>query len=142
MKTTAPVDEVYQVIHTDHPDPFKVLGPHLVKGKTGTALAVRAFIPDADTLSVILPSVKNEGREYAMEKVHDAGFYEVIIPKKTVSPYQLKMRTSSGAVEVFNDSYSFLPTLSETDLYLFNKGDHHRGSGRPCCIRTQQRARS
>lgn len=127
MKTTAPVDEVYQVIHTDHSDPFSVLGPHIVKEKSGTALAVRAFIPDAEALSVIIGRGKEGAKEYPMRKVHEAGFFEVVIPRKAaVIPYQLKKTTPSGAVEVFNDSYSFLPTLSETDLYLFNKGDHHR----------------
>jgi 1,4-alpha-glucan branching enzyme len=33
---------------------------------------------------------------------------------------------NDNAVEIFKDSYSFLPTLSEFDLYLFNSGDHHR----------------
>jgi 1,4-alpha-glucan branching enzyme len=127
MKTTAPVDEVYRVIYTDHPDPFSVLGPHLFKDKGETALAIRAFIPDAESLSVIIASEKGKSEEYPMGRVHDAGFFEVVIPGEAkVVPYELKKTTASGAVEVFNDSYSFLPTLSETDLYLFNKGDHHR----------------
>jgi 1,4-alpha-glucan branching enzyme len=59
--------------------------------------------------------------------VHEAGFFELVIPRRAkVVPYQLKKTLASGRIEVFNDSYSFLPTLSEVDLYLFNKGDHHR----------------
>ncbi|MEK9139289.1 MAG: 1,4-alpha-glucan branching protein GlgB, partial [Bacteroidota bacterium] len=66
-------------------------------------------------------------REYPMQKVHEAGFFEVVISNQAnVVPYQLKKTLASGNVEVFYDSYSFLPTLSEVDLYLFNKGDHHR----------------
>jgi 1,4-alpha-glucan branching enzyme len=127
MKTTAPVEEVYRVIYTDHPDPFSVLGPHLVKEKTDTVLAIRAFIPDAESLSVIITPEKGKSEEYTMERIHDTGFFEVVISKNAkVIPYKLKKTTASGVVEVFNDSYSFLPTLSETDLYLFNKGDHHR----------------
>ncbi len=127
MKTTAPVDEVYRIIHTDHPDPFSILGPHLIKEKGGTSLAIRAFVPDADSLSAILRSGKAKPKEYPMNKIHDDGFFEVVIPKKAkVPPYQLKKTTASGLLEEFNDSYSFLPTLSELDLYLFNKGDHHR----------------
>ncbi|HCV43748.1 MAG TPA: 1,4-alpha-glucan branching enzyme [Bacteroidetes bacterium] len=125
MKTTAPVDEVYQVIYTDHSDPFRVLGPHIVKDKGGSALAIRAFIPDAESLSVVIETGK--ANEYPMDKVHETGFFEVVIPKQTdVAPYELKKTTHGGAVETFKDSYSFLPTLSETDLYLFNKGDHHQ----------------
>jgi 1,4-alpha-glucan branching enzyme len=43
-----------------------------------------------------------------------------------VFPYQLKMTLESGRVEVFHDSYSFMPTLTDLDIYLFNAGDHHR----------------
>ena len=127
MKTTAPVDEVYRIIHTDHPDPFSILGPHLIKTNGGTSLAIRAFMPDAETLTVVVSAGKGKTKEHPMQKVHDAGFFEIVIPKKAkVVPYQLKKSTASGSVEVINDSYSFLPTLSEVDLYLFNKGDHHR----------------
>ena len=127
MKTTAPIDEVYQVIYTDHSDPFSVLGPHLLKESSETLLAIRAFIPDAERLSVVLDSETAGLNEYPMEKVHDSGFFEVAIHgQDKVVPYELKKTTTSGTIEVFKDSYSFLPTLSETDLYLFNKGDHHR----------------
>lgn len=125
MKTTVPLEEMYRVIYTDHPDPFSVLGPHLVKQKTGPALAIRAFAPDAQEMSVLIK--EPDPAEYTMEKIHDDGFFEVVIPKqKTVIPYLLKKTTKWGTVEEYNDSYSFLPTLSEVDLYLFNKGDHHR----------------
>jgi 1,4-alpha-glucan branching enzyme len=96
-----------------------------VKDKGGSALAIRAFIPDAETLSVVIETGK--ANEYPMDRVHETGFFEVVIPKLAdVVPYVLKKTTHSGAVETFRDSYSFLPTLSETDLYLFNKGDHHQ----------------
>jgi len=53
MTTTAPVDEVYRVIHTDHHDPFQILGMHpvTVKGKPG--LAIRAFLPDSEKVSLV-----------------------------------------------------------------------------------------
>ena len=50
MKTTASIDEVYRVIFNDHHDPFAVLGPHLIDGGR---LAIRAFLPGAETVSVI-----------------------------------------------------------------------------------------
>ncbi|HEY5614693.1 MAG TPA: 1,4-alpha-glucan branching protein GlgB, partial [Bacteroidota bacterium] len=42
-----------------------------------------------------------------------------------VLPYLLKKKFVSGAAEEFHDPYSFLPTLTDFDLYLFNAGDHH-----------------
>jgi 1,4-alpha-glucan branching enzyme len=38
----------------------------------------------------------------------------------------LKKVLPSGETAVFRDSYSFMPTLTDFDIYLFNAGDHHR----------------
>ena len=57
----------------------------------------------------------------------EEGFYEVLIlDHSEVFPYKLKKVTQDNEVEIFNDPYSFLPTLTDYDLYLFNSGDHHR----------------
>jgi 1,4-alpha-glucan branching enzyme len=127
MKTTASIDEVYRIVHTDHFDPFRVLGPHLIEQKGKQALAVRAFLPGAVSVTVIALNVTGRKAEYPMEKVHEEGFFEVVIAGcSEVFPYQLKKVMPSGAVEIFHDSYSFMPTLTDFDLYLFNAGDHHR----------------
>ena len=44
---------------------------------------------------------------------------------RDVFPYLLKAETRYDTIETFHDSYSFLPTLTEFDIYLFNAGDHH-----------------
>ena len=126
MNTTAPIDEVYRVIFNDHYDPFRILGPHLINEGGSSAVAIRAFLPTAESVSVLAREKKSE-REYPMTKIHEHGFFEVVIPGKSeVFPYQLKKTTAAGGVEVFNDSYSFMPTLTDFDIYLFNAGDHHR----------------
>jgi len=126
MNTTAPIDEVYRVIFNDHYDPFRILGPHLIDEGGSSAVAIRAFLPTAESVSVLAREKKSE-REYPMTKIHEHGFFEVVIPGKSeVFPYQLKKTTAAGGVEVFNDSYSFMPTLTDFDIYLFNAGDHHR----------------
>ncbi|MEW6510286.1 MAG: 1,4-alpha-glucan branching protein GlgB [Bacteroidota bacterium] len=126
MNTTAGIDDVYRVIFTDHHDPFTVLGAHLLDGDR---LAVRAFLPGATAVSVVREQGKGKGkgREYPMTKVHEHGFFEVVIPScREVFPYKLKKTMSDGRVESFHDSYSFMPTLTDFDIYLFNAGDHHR----------------
>jgi 1,4-alpha-glucan branching enzyme len=124
MNTTASIDEVYRVIFTDHHDPFAVLGPHLIEGG---CLAVRAFLPGAETVSVVATGGRLSGKQFPMEKVHDLGFFEVVIPGcPEVFPYELRKTLSGGGEEVFHDSYSFMPTLTDFDIYLFNAGDHHR----------------
>ncbi len=83
MTTTAPVDEVYRVIHTDHHDPFQILGMHpvTVKGKAG--LAIRAFLPDSEQVFLVPePDAKHTG-EVELERVHELGFFETVLPGRT-----------------------------------------------------------
>ena len=91
MKTTASIDEVYRVIFNDHHDPFAVLGPHLIDGGR---LAIRAFLPGAETVSVIAGGGELSGKEIPMEKVHELGFFEVVIPGV---PRGLPLRTQKDA---------------------------------------------
>ncbi len=124
MKSTASADAVNRIINTDHHDPFSVLGAHVVDIKGKRAVAVRAFLPEAKQVSVIVAATSNE---YEMDKIKEEGFYEVVLDEYSeVFPYKLKKVTQDNSIEIFNDPYSFLPTLTEFDLYLFNSGDHHR----------------
>jgi 1,4-alpha-glucan branching enzyme len=127
MKTTAPVDEVYRVIYSDHHDPFRILGSHTIVRDGSTVVVVRSFLPLAESVSVIATEAETGGKEYPMEKIHKDGFFEVVITDRSqVFPYQLKMVTQDGRTEVFHDSYSFMPTLTDFDIYLFNAGDNHK----------------
>ncbi len=121
MESTVSLDEIYRVIFNDHPDPYQVLGPHIIQKDL---LAIRSFLPSATKASVILQGKK---KEYPMNRIHEGGFFEVLIPQQSnVVPYKLKVTFESGNTEVFHDSYSFMPTLTDFDIYLFNAGDHHR----------------
>ena len=142
MKTTAPIEDLYRIIHNDHHDPFQVLGAHTLDVKGKRCVVVRAFQPDAESVTVVgtirPTSTKGNARttenaqaqsevEFPMEKVHPYGFFEVVIPdQREVFPYKLRKVTVSGRVETFHDSYSFMPTLTDFDIYLFNAGDNHK----------------
>ncbi len=124
-KSTAHSNDIYQIIYTEHHDPFSVLGAHVLKRKGSQILAIRSFLPDAQDAFI----VKNDPSqtEFKMEKIMDEGFFEIVLPDYSeVFSYKLKKLTYDGRVEIFYDSYSFLPTLTDYDLYLFNAGDHHR----------------
>jgi 1,4-alpha-glucan branching enzyme len=54
------------------------------------------------------------------------GFFEVFIPGRKLFHHQLRYETSWGDIHQVHNAYSFLPTLSEQDLYLFNEGNEHR----------------
>jgi 1,4-alpha-glucan branching enzyme len=127
QKTTVPGQEIDRILHTDHHDPFQILGPHRIECEGGPAVAIRAFLPDT-VAAFVVPSDPGEGpREYPMEKIREEGFFEVVLRgRDAVFPYWLRKVTQGGEIDVFYDSYSFLPTLTDFDLYLFNAGDHHR----------------
>ncbi len=127
MNTTAHPDEVWKVVRTSHHDPYHVLGPHIVTHQGKQVVAVRAFLPDAIGASVVELIDGREGPRYQMERVLDEGFFEVLMTsKRDVFPYKLSVVRGDGSEDTFYDSYSFLPTLTDFDLYLFNAGDHHR----------------
>ncbi len=125
MKSTAHTDDIYRVIHTEHHDPFSVLGAHIVKAEGKPAVAVRAFQPDAKEMYVVENT--DNGNVYKMVKIKEDGFYEAVIKNHSeVFPYKFKRISNDGSEEIIYDPYSFLPTLTDLDLYLFNAGDHHR----------------
>ena len=123
-KSTASVDDVYRIIYTDHYDPYSVLGLHVIQQRGKPVVAVRAFLPDAAEAFVVDAAT---GEAFEMTKIIEEGFFEVVLAKRTAYfPYRLRKRLAGGLEEEFNDSYAFLPTLTDFDLYLFNSGDHHQ----------------
>jgi 1,4-alpha-glucan branching enzyme len=127
MQTTAPIDEIRKIVNTDHYDPYKILGAHVLELKGKKGVAIRAFLPDAESAEVLELEGEDVARTHGMSKILEEGFFEVFISDRAdVFRYKLRKKTDSGETAVFYDSYSFLPTLTDFDLYLFNAGDHHR----------------
>ncbi len=127
MKSTVSPDDIAKILNTDHYDPFTVLGAHVleVRGKRG--VAIRAFLPDTKSAEVIELKGEAESTVHPMSAVGDGGFFEAfMLGRGEIFPYKLRRHSSGGEVATFYDSYAFLPTLTEFDLYLFNAGDHHR----------------
>ena len=116
--------ELASFIEAQNAAPHDFLGmrPHKVGRIQG--VLVRAFLRDAKACAVVdLAS----GAAVEMELLAPEGFFEVFIPKtKAVYAYQLRATRHNGEIRQFYDPYSFLPTLGEQDLYLFNEGNEHR----------------
>ncbi|MCF3652006.1 1,4-alpha-glucan branching protein GlgB [Synoicihabitans lomoniglobus] len=104
--------------------PHDVLGMHPAKRGKLSGLVVRCFIHGATGCDVVETAT---GKSFGMECLADTGLFEVFIPRRRkVFPYQLRAHYGSGEMRQFFDPYSFLPTLGEQDLYLFNEGNEHR----------------
>jgi 1,4-alpha-glucan branching enzyme len=127
IKSTISIDDITRIVQTDHFDPYTVLGAHVIEVKGKKGVAIRAFLPEAASASVIELKDDVELHAYPMTRIVEEGFFEAFLPDRSeIFRYKLRRQSSGGEEATFYDSYSFLPTLTEFDLYLFNAGDHHR----------------
>ena len=117
-------EEIQKIIYSMHPDPFEVLGAHTVKWEGKDAVAIRAFLTEADQVAV---TNERTGQRYPMKKLHKDGFFEAVIRgEEEIFPYRLEETAFDGSTRLFYDPYSFLPVLSEFDLYLMEEGTHYK----------------
>ncbi|MBO6103425.1 MAG: 1,4-alpha-glucan branching protein GlgB [Opitutales bacterium] len=103
------------------PNPHDYLGMH----KTPKGVVVRAYLKDAASCEVVDVNDDMASR-YKMKLIDPSGLYEAEIPGRDIFAYRLRTVSYAGEVRQFYDPYSFLPSLSEEDLYLIGKGDDHR----------------
>ena len=123
MATTATLDQIYTLLYSDISDPFSVLGGHEIEHDGKKVISVRAYDPDVSNIYVI---DKESKKEYKMEKVHKDGFFErIFLDRKNIFDYTFRKIYADGSEITVADSYSFAPTISEEDLYLYNRGDLH-----------------
>jgi len=123
MTLTITPDQVDRIVWNQHQDPFEVLGPHLIESDGKAVWVIRAYLPNADTVSVICPE---ERREYPMQALHNPHFFECTIEVPELSTYQLRIQEGEHE-RVIYDPYSFKsPRLTNFDVHLFSEGNHHR----------------
>ncbi|CAN5327010.1 hypothetical protein BH10PSE8_BH10PSE8_16900 [soil metagenome] len=98
-----------------HPDPFAVLGHHVVD-EIGL---VRAFLPGANYVEL----VTGDGAERRATPMigNGEGFFEAPCPAQT--PYRIRTAWPGGITESA-DPYSFGLLLSDDDVYLVSEGRH------------------
>lgn len=123
MSMTIAFDQIDRIVWNQHHNPFEVLGPHKIEENGKTFWVVRAYLPNAESASVVLPDTR---AEYAMQSVHHPHFFECQIQQPELANYQLKLK-EGGHERVIYDPYSFRsPMLTDFDLHLFAEGNHHR----------------
>jgi 1,4-alpha-glucan branching enzyme len=117
-------EELQSLTHASHRTPHQLLGMHPLGD--GSGIVVRAFLPNAAKVEIRPTHEKNRPR-IELVQLDPAGLYEgVSTAAKQVYAYDLVITDYQGRVRRTRDAYSFLPTLGETDLYLFGKGDERR----------------
>ena len=90
MSPTIAPEQVNQIVTNLHHDPFEVLGSHPIE-KNGKVegWVVRAYLPTAETASVVCPEKRTE---YPMHSVHNPHFFECVIETPELANYQLRLK--------------------------------------------------
>ena len=116
--------ELESLVHVRHRSPHTLLGMHPLGD--GSGIVVRAFVPDAAQVE-IEPTHEKKKPGFKLQRVHESGLFEGTSQEAShVFAYDLIVTDHTGRKRRTRDPYSFLPTLGETDLYLFGKGDERR----------------
>ncbi len=132
----APRPDLKSLLTARQGQPHSLLGMHPVTIGRGSGLVVRALIHDASECSVIDardPATLMAGgaARWPMKQIAPEGLFQVFIPgPQEVFRYQLRVKLHGGGIRQGYDPYSFLPTLGEQDVYLFNEGNEHRIYGK------------
>jgi len=117
-------DELHSLVELMHQSPHTLLGMHPLGDKSG--LVVRAFLPDAAKVE-IQPVHETDKPGFALPRIHESGLFEGVTKSANrVYAYDLVITDRQGGVRRTRDPFSFLPTLGESDLFLFGKGDERR----------------
>ncbi len=125
--TKKPVSEVELLSRAEHPDPFHMLGPHIAGEGDPKRLVVRAFLPNASDVSVLL---EGHGDPVPAPRVSPEGLFEAVLPLPPVLPispssYRWRVSEAGNAVRESYDSYAFPALLSDFDLHLMGEGTHY-----------------
>ena len=74
---------IEELVYSEAAEPKAQLGPHV----TEDGLLIQAFIPTAAAITVKIAS----GKTYPMEQQDEAGFFAVLVPRKSVTDYTLSL---------------------------------------------------
>ncbi|WP_245643048.1 1,4-alpha-glucan branching protein GlgB, partial [Piscicoccus intestinalis] len=103
------------LVRGGHGDPHSVLGAH----PHDDGVTIRALRPLAQSVQIQLP----DGTTFDMDHEYE-GVWVRQIKGVTVSDYRLLVTYGDGVEHTQDDSYRFLPTLGDMDLYLIGEGRH------------------
>lgn len=116
--------ELNALLHAKEANPHGVLGMHLCTYRKKHGVVVRAMLQNAESCKVV---EKASGKKWPMKRLHDAGVFEVFIGgHEEVFGYHFLVTGPLGDTRLVEDGYSFLPSIGEQDLYLFNEGTEQR----------------
>lgn len=120
-----PTKELEAFLGNHQANPHGWLGMHPLTHRGKAGVVVRAFVRAAVNCAVVELDAPG-APAHPMTRIAPEGFFELFIPGPNVFRYQLRYETAWGDIHQVHNAYSFLPSLTEQDLYLFNEGNEHR----------------
>ena len=119
-----PQEDLARLVAGEHASPHAVLGAHPVKRGKTSGVVVRAQMPGAERVELVLDErvIPMERIATGLSHVFAAFVADASMPLR----YWLRFVFPDGAVWERDDPYRFLPTLGDVDLHLFNEGTHRR----------------
>lgn len=109
---------IEEIVYSEAANPENLLGPHA----TDQGLLIQAFVPTAVAMAVKLTA---SGRKYVMEQQDDAGFFAVLIPRKSMTEYTLLVTYDTGIELEVHDPYAFASQYTESELKKFDAGIYY-----------------
>jgi 1,4-alpha-glucan branching enzyme len=117
-------DELGSLVELMHQSPHTLLGMHPLGD--GSGLVVRALLPDAAKVEIHPTHEKNKPA-FELKRIPKTDVFEAVTRLASkVYAYDLVITDHKGRVRRTRDAFSFLPTLGESDLFLFGKGDERQ----------------
>lgn len=115
-------DELKSIVSARCGLPQEFLGMHKCKG----GIVVRAYIVNVKSCHLV--DLRKSARKSAeMEKLDPSGFFELFIKgARKPFPYRFRVERYDGEIREFADAYSFPPSLTDEELYLFGLGDDRK----------------
>ncbi|MEO8164276.1 MAG: 1,4-alpha-glucan branching enzyme, partial [Betaproteobacteria bacterium] len=105
-------EDLDALVGARHHDPFSLLGLH----GNGQTWSLRVFRPYATSVAV-----RTRAGFVAMKRIHPQGIFAWQGTEAPPRPVLLRIDEEGQQFEA-HDPYSFAPTISAEDLYLFNEG--------------------
>ncbi len=110
------------LIHCVCHDPHRLLGCHETTFKRKKGIVLRAWNPEAISISVI-PEGTNEPVELIQSSIH--GLFGAFLEGwKFPVRYKLLIKLIDGREVTREDPYAFMPSLGDLDLWLHSEGNH------------------
>ncbi|WP_317855095.1 1,4-alpha-glucan branching protein GlgB [Chakrabartyella piscis] len=121
---TTEIYDILEIVAGTHAAPHDVLGMHEMETPEGKICVARVFMPFAKQITLI--DQGNKRKKYVLEKIHEDGFFAGTLKDRDEwFQYQLEYVMEDDTTWKSYDPYSFGPTISEYDRYLFGAGNHY-----------------